>query len=60
MKEQKNQKKIVIFLIIIITLILYYGVRKNEEYYENIIENKYEQKLTIDKLLKDKLRMIYI
>jgi hypothetical protein len=55
MKEQKNQKKIVIFLIIFITLILYYGVRKNEEYYENIIENKYEQKLTIDKLLKGQI-----
>jgi hypothetical protein len=55
MKEQKNQKKIVFFLIIIITLILYYGVRRNEEYYEKLIENKYEQKLTVDKLLKGQI-----
>ena len=55
MKEQKIQKKIVFFLIIIITLILYYEVRKNEEYYEKLIENKYEQKFTIDKLLKGQI-----
>lgn len=55
MKEQKNQKKIVFFLIIIITLFLYYGIRKNEEYYEKLNENKYEQKLTIDKLLKGQI-----
>ena len=55
MKEQKNQKKIVFFLIIIITLILYYGIRRNEEYYNKLIENKYELKLTLDKLLKGQI-----
>ena len=55
MKDQKSPKNIVYFIIIIITLILYYGIRKNEENYEKIMENQTEQNLAIDKLLKGQI-----
>lgn len=55
MKDQKSPKNIVYFIIIIITLILYYGIRRNEEYYEKIMENQTEQNLAIDKLLKGQI-----
>lgn len=54
-KNQKNQKKRVFFIILIITLILFYGIRKNEENIEIINENKKEEILSIDKLMKGQI-----
>ena len=55
MNGQKYNKKRVYFIIIIITLILFYGIRKNEEYHEKLNENKKDEILSINKLMKGQI-----
>lgn len=55
MKEQNNDKKIGFFTIIIITLILYYGIRRNEENNEKILEMKNLDNEAINKIIKGQI-----
>ena len=54
MKNQNN-KKIIFGFIVIFTLILFYGIRRNEEYNELIQNEKKENILSINKLLKGQI-----
>ena len=44
MEDQKNDKRIYFIFIVFITLILYYGIRRNEEYNEKILEEDIKEK----------------
>ena len=44
MKDQKNDTRIYFIFIVFITLILYYGIRRNEEYNEKILEEDIKEK----------------
>ena len=49
MKEQNNNIKIYFIIILFITLILYYGIRRNEEYNEEILKAENNEQSQVNK-----------
>ena len=49
MKEKKNDKRIYFIFILFITLILYYGIRRNEENNEKILEDDINEERPVNK-----------
>ena len=49
MKKQNNDKKIYFIFILFLTLILYYGIRRNEEYNEKLLEKENKEQSPVNK-----------